>query len=625
MYFEHNSWNKLYKDPFGAAPIGSEVTFRVRSNETVNNRLHTRFRGHEQFYDMLPSPEDPHLFEVTITVPNTPGLLWYDFHFDAFNTHYVYGASPDGIGGLGQVNLFSQNSYQLTLYDPKRKVPDWYKEGVMYQIFPDRFNHGEREGFKPEYPSKTVLHTRWDDTPHYFRYPDGSIEYWDFFGGNLPGIIDKLDYLKDLGISILYLNPIFESSSNHKYDTANYLKIAPEFGNTEIFKELCVEAEKRGIKVILDGVFNHSGDDSIYFNRYGTYGNTGAYQDSNSPYVGWYNFTNYPNDYESWWGIKSMPSMNKNNPDYQDFIYYGDDSVVKTWLRNGASGWRLDVADELTDDFIVGIKDAMMSVDPDSVLIGEVWEDASNKIAYGKRRGYFSGKELDSVMNYPFRTAMLNFFQGFSSSAQSLREIMSLYEHYPYENFMSNMNLIGSHDRRRVLTALGDIPRTENLSEYDRENFRLNEEQLKLAKERLKLLTLIQMTFPGVPVVYYGDEVGTEGLEDPYNRGTMRWDDIDTEIYDWYKFLIDLRNHSDILKKGDFIPIDTSEDVLAYVREYEGEKYIVAVNRNPEKAYVIPYASPDTEGIDILTDMVVDLKNIGLPPLGKVLIKVNKN
>lgn len=626
MYFKHDSWDKFYKNPFGAAEIGQEVTFRVRSNETVNIKLHTKYRDKDTYYDMIQSSEDPEVYEVTIKMPTNPGLLWYDFHFDAFNSHYVYGAPPDNMGGEGQVNLFSNNSYQITVYNPQRKIPDWYKEGVMYQIFPDRFYHGEREDFTPVYPKNTVLHTSWTDSPHYFRRPDGSIEYWDFFGGNLLGIIEKLDYLKDLGISIIYLNPIFEASSNHKYDTADYLKISPEFGNDEIFEELCREAEKRGIKIILDGVFNHTGDDSKYFNRYGTYDELGAFQSKNSPYYNWYNFVDYPYSYDSWWGILSMPSLDKNNFNYQHFVFAGDDSVIRHWIKKGASGWRLDVADELTDDFIVGIKDALLTENPDAVLIGEVWEDASNKVSYGKLRDYFLGKELDSVMNYPFRNAMINYFNENQSSGQSMRELVSLYEHYPRENFMSNMNLIGSHDRRRILTALANPENTDYLSEKQKEEFTLSEEDLFKAKEKLKQLVLVQMTFPGVPVVYYGDETGTVGLEDPFNRSTLDWDNIDEELHSWYKDMIKLRNESDVLKRGNFLPIITNDDVFAFTRSLDNKTILTAVNRNPYKAHSFSYLdNTDLTGYDLLNEKEVELNNIELEPFGKSLVVIEQN
>ncbi len=621
MYFKHNSWDKFYKDPFGAAPIGQEVTFRVTSNETVNIYLHTRFRDNDNYYLMEQSPNNPEVYEVTIAMPNTPGLLWYDFHFDAFNSHYVYGAQPDGMGGEGQVNLFTNNSYQITVYNPDRKVPDWYKEGVMYQIFPDRFYHATRDDFIPFYPPHTILHTNWNDSPHYFRRPDGSIDYYDFFGGNLLGIINKLDYLKELGISIIYLNPIFESHSNHKYDTADYLRIAPEFGNSNIFEELCSEADKRGIKIILDGVFNHTGDNSRYFNKYGDYYDLGAYQDINSPYADWYEFESFPDKYNSWWGVSSMPATNKNNINFQNFIYAGDSSVVRHWLKKGASGWRLDVADELPDDFIVGIKESMLTEKPDSVLIGEVWEDASNKVAYSQLKNYFLGKELDSVMNYPFREALLNFFRGYKSSAETVRSLMSLYDHYPRENFMANMNLIGSHDRKRVLTVLGSNPaETDHLSEIEKENYYLTEEELFLAKKKLKLLALVQMTFPGVPSIYYGDEIGTEGLSDPYNRRTFNWNDGDMELFDWYKQIIKLRNNSDVLKKGELEFIPTTDDLFAFVRSYNGDKVLVAVNRNPYNTYSLSYGN-NLIGKDYFTGQDVKLDDLEVPPFGYMIVE----
>lgn len=619
LYFKHDSWDPFYKSPFGAAPAGTEVTFRVRSVDTMNIQLHTYFRGVDHYYPMVQSPDDTQVYEYTLKLPGATGLMWYDFHFDAFNAHYVYGTQPDGIGGEGQVNLFSSNSYQLTIYDPKRKVPDWYKEGLMYQIFPDRFAHGTREGFSPHYPPHTLLHTNWTDSPHYFRNrADGSIDYWDFFGGNLPGIVDKLDYLKDMGVSILYLNPIFEAMSNHKYDTADYMKIAGEFGTTEIFQTLCREAGKRGIRVILDGVFNHTGDDSRYFNRYGHFDDVGAYQSTESPYYHWYNFRHYPDDYDSWWGVRSMPSMNKDDHDYQHFIYAGDDSVVRTWLRRGASGWRLDVADELTDDFIVGIKDAMMTENPDTVLIGEVWEDASNKVAYGKYRDYFMGRELDSVMNYPFRTAMLDFFNENISSAQAAREMMSLYEHYPRENFMSNMNLIGSHDRMRALTALSDVP--ENLSELERERYRLDPHKRALAIRKLSLLALVQMTFPGVPCVYYGDEAGMEGFEDPYNRAAYPWGQEDEDLQRWYKKIMRLRANNPVLKKGDWHPVAAPEDVFAFTRTHGGAGLFVAVNRSPYKSYTLSFPEA-LGGRDALTREFVRTPDIFLAPLGCSVIE----
>ncbi|WP_417089010.1 alpha-amylase family glycosyl hydrolase, partial [Eubacterium maltosivorans] len=261
------------------------------------------------------------MMEYTLTLPDQPGVLWYDFCYEQNGRSYCYGTQNDTLGGEGQIYEAFPPSYQITLYDKVREMPAWYTDGIMYQIFPDRFNKGEKKTFEPQYKKQSLIHGNWSDSPHYFRDSQGNIEYWDFFGGTLQGIIEKLDYLKELNISILYLNPIFESSSNHKYDTANYLHIAPEFGNTELFEQLCAEAKKRGIRVILDGVFSHTGDDSIYFNKYGNYPGLGAYQSKDSPFYSWYRFNDYPNEYECWWGVKSMPNVEELTPEYKDFIF----------------------------------------------------------------------------------------------------------------------------------------------------------------------------------------------------------------------------------------------------------------------------------------------------------------
>lgn len=619
MYFIHDSWNQFYKEPFGAAPAGSSVFIRVRAGDVLNVRLHLNFRSNEQVLDMVRSEKDPEVWECELKMPCQTGLIWYHFSFDAFNNHYVYGTRPDGFGGEGQISQDAPQPYQITCYDANRKVPEWYSEGLMYQIFPDRFFKADTPGFTPEYPRRSMIHGRWDDTPHYFRKPDGSIEYWDFFGGNLAGITAKLDYLKSFGVTILYLNPIFEAGSNHKYDTADYRHISPDFGNEQIFKTLCREAKKRGIHVILDGVFNHTGDDSRYFNTYDHYDDLGAAQSKDSPYHSWYNFTHWPVSYESWWGVRSMPSMNKSDAGYQNFIFGADDSVVRSWLRAGASGWRLDVADELPDDFIVGIKAAMMAENPDSVLLGEVWEDASNKVAYGVPRNYFMGRELDSVMNYPFRECLLAFMTGAEDSAVINRRLTSLYDHYPRENFMANMNLIGSHDRARALTVLGSPP--GNLTEEQKADYHLDESALRLARARLRLLVLVQMTYPGVPVIYYGDEAGMEGFEDPYNRAAFPWGQEDRELKDWFRKTAALRTEFDSLKKGTWEPLASPGDLLVYKRVWRDETIVVIINRNAYKSYEYSLKESVSAGRDLLTRRRLDPKNLILNPLeAKVIL-----
>ena len=623
MNFEHNSWEKIYRRPFGAVPTGSEVMIRARGEGVCNVRLRLFYASHERYFDMIPSVEHPGYFEYKMRMPIKPGLLWYDFRFDADGKQWAYGAQKDGLGGKGELSTDGNpQSFQITLYDPSHHIPIWYKEGVIYQIFPDRFSIGKRPGFEPKFHRHSVVHGSWSDKPHYFRRENGAIDYYDFFGSNLPGITDKLDYLKDLGVTILYLNPIFDSISNHKYDTADYHKIAPEFGNYELFTELCREANKRGIRIILDGVFNHTGDDSIYFNKYGSYPDVGAYQSENSPYHSWYQFTNWPNEYDSWWGIKSMPNLEETSEELQDFLYKQKNSVVKRWLRAGASGWRLDVADELPDSFIQGLKKSVIEEKPDAILIGEVWEDASRKEAYGKLREYFQGHELDSVMNYPFRDCFIAFLLGQINSKQANRLMMSLKENYPKDNFMSNMNLIGSHDRTRIMTVLGEAD--QSMTVMEKENFRLRPENREIAVKRLKLASLIQMTFPGVPTVYYADEAGAEGFEDPYTRGTYPWGDEDKELIDWYKLIIAIRNSNLALKRGDWIPYDSSDDLLVYERKIDGKRLLVLINRNQNNP--ASFSLKDA-GAHHFPDLLTGKKESGAPvtvePLGAKVLNIS--
>ena len=620
MNFRHNSWDLRFKEPFGALPTGSQVTIRVYTTHAVNVKLRTFYNSIEHFYDMVPS-KFPDMMEYTLTLPDQPGVLWYDFCYEHEGRNYCYGTQNDTLGGEGQIYEAFPPSYQITLYDKVREMPAWYTEGIMYQIFPDRFNKGEKKTFEPQYKKQSLIHGNWEDSPHYFRDGQGNIEYWDFFGGTLQGIIEKLDYLKELNITILYLNPIFESSSNHKYDTANYLHIAPEFGNTELFEQLCAEAEKRGIRVILDGVFSHTGDDSIYFNKYGNYPGLGAYQSKDSPFYPWYRFNDYPNEYECWWGVKSMPNVEELTPEYKDFIFENENSVIRRWLKAGASGWRLDVADDLPDEFIEGIKTAMLQEKEDAVLIGEVWEDASRKVAYGILRRYFYGYELDAVMNYPFRDALINFMMGNKGSRETARLMMSLYENYPRGQFKGNMNLIGSHDRMRILTILGEAPALSK--ESDKEHYRLTQEQYSLAKSRLKVLSLIQLTFPGVPCIYYGDEAGVQGYEDPFNRSTYPWGHEDTEILEWYKKITALRAEHKAFQRGSWYPLPCKDDVFAYVRDLGDESYLCLFNRNTVKSRCFSHgAVKDRKGLELLTNNEEDLEQIILEPLSAKIYKI---
>lgn len=579
----HNSYDNFYRKPFGAVVCGQSLMLRLKVQE--NTEVADCFlriwgnEGGEHLYKMKNTEEHKGIFQVELAVPENPGILWYYFKIRAGNKNYFYGNNLRQTGGEGVLAEEEPLSYQVTVYK-YCPVPDWFKNGIMYQIFVDRFYNGNEKQMVIRPKNKSVIYGDWNDTPSYIKNQEGKIILWDFFGGNLQGVTAKLAYLRELGISIIYFNPIFEAASNHKYDTADYFRVDPWFGDESIFVSLVKEAERYGISIILDGVFNHTGCDSIYFNKYGNYPGTGAYQSQDSPYFHWYKFTKYPDEYECWWGVEDLPNINELDPAYKQFIYGGESSVLKFWMNKGIKGWRLDVADELPDEFIKEFRSAARELVPDSVLIGEVWEDASHKISYGKLREYFWGDELDSVINYPLRAILTDFLLAKEEPAEAYARIMSLRENYPPENFRASVNILGSHDRIRILTLLGGAPPEEILSEDDKKNFKLSQENRKTAVKRLKLMALLQITMPGVPCIYYGDEVGLEGYSDPYNRGTFPWDNEDKEILGWFQKLIKLRREYHALIEGEFQPYYFGSNIFGFRLKNDIEEMLVIVNRS---------------------------------------------
>lgn len=642
----HHSQNRVYREPFGAVVCGQNVVIRLQTSaevdqcwlrlwETelerenivpmrvlqkldvdlcVNNPNEEIFlkRGvnslnSEDYWD---SDRSSVWFEGEFKTSSLPGLVWYYFVLEVEGKQFYYGNNEEQLGGIGQLKGDQPSSWQITVYNPMQ-IPEWYRRGIMYQIFVDRFYKGDWAYPEQGYTKKNALvHLDWEDTPFYIKDEKGRVTHWDFFGGNLDGIIQKLPYLQELGVSILYLNPIFEAASNHKYDTGDYHKIDPMFGNDETFDRLVTMAKHYGIAIILDGVFSHTGRDSLYFNRYGNYPGVGAYQSSDSPYFKWYQFKPGSHEYKSWWNIEDLPEVDEMNFSYRQFIYGAQNSVIRKWMEKGVAGWRLDVADELPDAFIQELRQAVKTLNPDAVLIGEVWENASNKMSYGKLRQYFWGQELDATMNYPFRDIFLHFLLGEWDASKVHRNVMSLYETYPRENFYALMNLIGSHDRARVLTVLGEAPSEELLVESERRTFQLSPSARQLALQRLKLLSLIQMTFPGVPSVYYGDEAGKEGYADPYNRGTFPWGKENQDLENGFRRLIRWRREYEVLQTGDFQSFYNQEDVYGFQRAGGGEAVMVLINRNPT---VMQEVELNFNVRD--TSLVIDLMN------GEVLAK----
>ena len=634
----HVTSKSEYRSPLGAVQLGGTVVLGIDvwGDDAVSAtlRVWTDERG-EELLPMEGACEGDHVHYSVSYTPAQTGVVWYSFDLAASDgATWRYGAREGWTTGEGDFAYGNPPSFQLTVYVPRQTQPDWYKNGIVYQVFPDRFARGadwreraekalaaHREG-----PAR-VLVEDWDTPPAYKKSEDGDILEWDFYGGTLRGVREKLDYLADLGVTVIYLNPIFEAASNHRYDTADYLRIDPMLGDEEEFCALAREAAERGISIMLDGVFNHCGQDSRYFNRYGNYPEPGAWQGDESPYRDWF-FFNEDGTYDGWWGNPDLPDVNEKSPEYRELIC-GQDGVVRKWLRAGARGWRLDVADELSDSFIEDIKAAMVAERPDGALVGEVWEDASNKMAYGKLRQYFEGTELDGTMNYPLRTALLAFVRNQIGAPEMAARLEQLRENYPRDAFFSCLNLLGSHDRERLFTMLGDAPDPDTLSDEECAAFRLDEGHASLAMSRLWLTVLLQMTLPGVPCVYYGDERGMEGFRDPYNRAAFPWDGGRMDCVTVFRNAIAVRKALPVLTTGDFEPFADGEDVFGFWRRGEdGECVCVLANASLHDAHTVRVPMTGEAVSDVVsgtTPAVVDgCAEAFLWPLGTAVLHFHK-
>ena len=507
---------------------------------------------------------------------------FYNFTFSLFETglyFYYFIITTES----GQFRLFKQGNdtnmeagdkWQLTCFAADYYSPKEFCGAVMYQIFPDRFAKTGTCDLTDKLTPFEV-HSNLKDVPVFYCNQNGDIVNNDFYGGNLKGIINQLDYLKSLCVSVIYLNPIFMAFSNHRYDTADYKRIDPMLGNEKDFRNLCEKAHAKGIKIILDGVFSHTGDNSVYFDRFYKFGNGAISGGENSPYREWYDFSDYPNEYTSWWGIKSLPCVKEMTESYVEFIITGEDSVVKHWMRLGADGFRLDVADELPDEFIRLLHQEVKRINPEGMVIGEVWEDASNKISYGVRRKYFVDSELDSVMNYPFKNAIIDFAMG-KINADRLADItMTIAENYPAPVVACLMNSLSTHDTPRVLTVLGEPD--FNMSKEQKAYYSLSRDMLKKAEEREKIAAFLQYSLPGMPCIYYGDEIGMQGFEDPLNRAFFDSTDVNASLLSFYRRLGLLKSSNDVLKYGDFYA-KSQDNCFVAERSYNGEKLCIFAN-----------------------------------------------
>ncbi|WP_409421289.1 alpha-amylase family glycosyl hydrolase [Pseudaeromonas sp. ZJS20] len=593
-----------HKSPFGAVTDGSTINYAVTAQEangevidamTLVVATHT-LEGNQDSITNTDAVEVPMTKSTdeagleTWTASHTfatKGVYSYYFTFTIGSETYVYEnnedtvywTSEEGTDGVGEVAFLPSDSddirrYRQTVYLSDFQVPDWAQDAVYYQIFPERFRNGDSSndpttGVDTYLGGAVEFHSNWTDTPYLPGDGNSDDTYNnDFFGGDLQGIIDKLDYLADLGVNTLYINPIFEAGSNHKYDTGNYLQVDDNFGDNALFATLNATAKQKGIRVVLDTSLNHTGTDSVYFDRYSRYDTDGAFEggaiNTASPYYSWYTFytdaTEADDMYAGWLGESTLAELVETD-DYKAFAYGNDDSVTKYWLDQGLSGWRMDVAPWVSDEFWRGWYSAVKTKDSDAVTVAETWFDASK---------FLLGDEFDATMNYIFHDAVLDFANG-SDASTVYRNLEMVREHYPPQALHALMNLLSSHDVARALYNLGD------------EGSDTDAATVATAKQRFLLATLFQMTYPGAPSIYYGDEVGVTGGADPMNRGTYPWADQggspDTAMLAEMKSLIALRNDNAILRQGTLsAPLYSDEHVLVLLRELDDQKALVVLN-----------------------------------------------
>ena len=635
---KHDSFDSYYRSPFGAVMAGTPVTLRFRTIpfdvDGVSVRVYTYSAAtnttagpndYPMAYleDRLEDSTNYAIWTLTLNTPSSPSILYYKFRVtDGLDVDWYSDNTADdhdnlGQGGTGQTSEDEPfPAFQLTIYDPAFETPAWLQNANVYQIFPDRFRNGDtgndycRDGVTncPVFYGNPdiVAHTIWNEAIDDPRQPGEHFNDFgnQFYGGDLQGIEEKLDYLQSLGIDTLYLTPIFAGRSNHRYDTDDYLTVDPALGGDAAFQSLVQAMEQRGMYLILDGVFNHTSSDSLYFDRYQRYASDGACESLSSPYRSWFVFfnNNVPcgsGDYEGWFGFDSLAVLTDNSAAVRDFIYRnGAQNVVKTWYDAGAAGWRFDVADEISHDWWRDFRGYAKSYNAEGPLVGEVWPDASR---------FLLGDQLDSVMNYRFRKNVLGFARDVHnwgdndnnggntivalSPSQFDHALRSVREDYPPPATAAMLNLIDSHDTNRalyVLTMLGDSGLTQ-------------------AKERLKLTALFQFTYPGAPMVYYGDEAGIDSPslangvngpeDDPYNRAPYPWEDesgdpniygpADASLIAYYSQLAHLRRQTPALRTGSFATVltgdttasGTDNDTYAFARSGGGETAIIALNQ----------------------------------------------
>ncbi len=613
--FLHSSRVLDYRTPFGAMPSDGSVKLFFDTSVDAENVTFCYTYGlydftyHEEPMCVADIKADHKRYKVELALPHEPGLLFYWFRFKLpasnpkfpheydglmefdFDTCYAtlfYVADGDSTNGSGKVYYEPPKvgadedkypyAWQITVYDKDFVTPDAIKGAMIYQIFPDRFARDKKFSFKKmvdnSYREERVFHEDWYEDVDIYGKPSTGYLACDFYGGSLEGIIEKLDYIKSLGIDIIYMNPICEARSSHRYDTADYLNVDPILGNNKTLKKLTSKAAKLGIKIIMDGVFSHTGADSKYFNKFDRYEGVGAYksyaESLESNFRSWYNF--YRDEeggitYDSWWGFPDLPNVNENDLSYRRFIF-GKDGVVDTWTKLGASGIRLDVSDELPDGFIRQMRDTLKSCTKGKgILVGEVWEDASNKCSYGSYRDFMFGRTHDSVMGYTFRSSVLAFLNGYISAETFNSQMEGFRERYPAEAYYSIMNLISSHDVPRAFTLFAKPQDSE--SREEQKLIKVSDEQYEECAKLARMAYAYQVGYIGACCLYYGDEVLMEGYKDPFNRRTYPWDKLTSkqeEELSIVRKIAALRVENPVLRTGAYETLLAEDGAIAFRR-----------------------------------------------------------
>jgi glycosidase len=616
----HDSRDLAYKKPFGAVTQNQNVQWALKALPGVSKATLVldvrKLEGNQEILEyrnikripMRRATDGTHeLFTADHSFKDKAIYgYWFEVRIGAETYVYqnngepIYWTQEKGAGGMGQVVLANDKErparnlrrFRITVFDPAFQVPRWARDAVYYYIFPDRYRNGnlanDPQLGQRRYQNHAIeVHAKWLEKPNKPSTGDGSDAHYnnDFFGGDLEGIIQKLDDIKDLGANAIYMTPVFLAASNHKYDTADYLQIDPAFGTNDDFTRLTQEAAKRGIRIIPDASLNHVGADSRYFDRFGNFSDKdkGAFANNriqpSSPYATWFTLdakqTDPDKQFKGWVGVSDLPELNKSSLSWRKFAYGSADSVTRTWLRRGASGWRMDVAPWVPDDFWREWRMAVKQTQPDAITIAETWFDASK---------YFLGDTFDSTMNYVLRNALLDFANG-NDARKLVANLEHLREAYPPQAFHALMNLVSSHDQARALHVLGG-PVDASL------------DVMQKAKQRLRLATLVQMTLPGSPTVYYGDEVGLSGGDDPYNRMPYPWADQgghpDLSLRQDFKSLLQMRHQHAVLRQGTLqAPLASNAHVVVLARQLGKEMALMAYN-NSEQAQTLTLAMPSS-------------------------------